>query len=139
MRTILKLLAPIAVCSCTHVDVLEVDADTYSIATVCIEQNDNVEVADILSVVERGFIRHGITTSVYDGELPSDCEYSVSYAAEDGWDLKPFLNFAEIRMKKDGKTIGLATYRHGGGFGFNKWASTESKINPIIDELLAEF
>jgi hypothetical protein len=132
----------IAVCmlsACTSVTVLAVDSAKHPIDTVCIERNDAVVVDDFLAVVEQGFIRHGLETAVYDGNLPESCEYSLWYTAERGWDIAPYLDFVELRLKQRGKTIGTATYRHSGGFGFNKWNSTKSKMNPVIDKLLAAY
>ncbi len=68
--------------------------------------------------------------------LPPSCTYRLWYTAERGWDLAPYLDYAELRLKHDRKTIGTATYRHSGGFGLNKWASTESKMTPVIDQLV---
>jgi len=49
------------------------------------------------------------------------------------------MNYAELRLKHGAKTIGSATYRHAGGFALNKWASTESKMHPVIEQLLAGY
>ncbi len=48
-----------------------------------------------------------------------------------------FLRYAELRLRDREKTIGTATYRHRGGLGLNKWASTRSKMRPVIDQLLS--
>ena len=90
-------------------------------------------------MLESGFIRHGIETEIYEGSTPAHCEYVVTYIAGRSWDITPFMNHAELRLTNNGKTIGIATYRHGGGFGLNKWASTETKMTPVIDELLSDF
>jgi hypothetical protein len=125
--------------ACTTVNVSEVDASANRISDVCVERNERVQVSDFLRIVEQGFLRHGIETSVYEGKAPENCEYVLSYTAERGWDIKPFLDYAELRLKHRSKTIGTAEYRHSGGFGLNKWASTETKMTPVIDRLLAGY
>jgi hypothetical protein len=125
--------------ACTTVNVAKIDTSANPMKSVCIEQNPKVLVADFVGVVERGFLAHGIETSVYSVPLPASCEYSLTYTATRGWDLAPFMNFAELRLKRGPTTIGSATYRHAGGFGLNKWASTESKMQPVIEQLLAGY
>jgi len=106
---------------------------------VCIEQNPKVIVDDMLSVLEEGFQRHDIRTMIYQGNPPDRCDYTLWYTATRGWDLAPFLNRAELRLRYKGETIASANYKHSGGFALNKWASTSTKISPVIDELLSGF
>ena len=129
----------LATTACTTINVTKIEASKHPISLVCIKVNPKVLVGDFLTVVEAGFLRHGIEVEVFEGQAPSHCEYIMSYTALRGWDLAPYMDQAELRLMREGKTVGLATYRHSGGFGFNKWASTESKMTPVIDELLAEF
>ena len=96
-------------------------------------------VVDFLAVVEEGFNRHGIETELYDGQVPPDCEYTLTYTARRKWDIGFFLAYAHLRLSHGHKTIATATYKHSGGLALNKWASTESKITPVIDELLSDF
>ncbi len=64
------------------------------------------------------------------------CSYTLHYTAERSWDLKPFLDYALLTLRKDGVAIGMAEYRNRGGLTFTKYAGTASKMNPVIDELL---
>jgi hypothetical protein len=125
--------------ACTTVSVQKVDAVKYPMQLVCIEENSKVLVSDFISVLESGFQRHNITTTIYRDKVPERCEYTLWYTAFRGWDLAPFLEHAELRLRKGDNTIASATYHHSGGLGLNKWASTENKLNPVIDELLAGF
>lgn len=125
--------------ACTTVNVRPVDAKANPIQLVCIQENPAVLVSDFVSVVEAGFQRHGIQTLVFKDKAPDQCEYRVTYTATRRWDLAPFMNYAELRLQKGDETLSLATYRHSGGFALNKWASTESKMDPVLDELLANF
>jgi hypothetical protein len=49
------------------------------------------------------------------------------------------LSYAELSLHKDRLVIATARYRHSGGFALNKWDSTQTKLAPVIDELLADF
>lgn len=124
---------------CTTVNVRKVDATRHMLKLVCIEENPKVAVNDFMSVLENGFQRHGINTIVYQVKAPDRCEYTVWYTAFRKWDLAPFLSLAELRLRHGDEVIASAMYKHSGGLALNKWASTETKLNPVIDELLSDF
>ena len=125
--------------ACTSVNVRKVDASAHALKLVCIEENPKVLVTDMLNVLEEGFQRHAVRTLVYRDKAPDRCEYTLWYTATRGWDFTPFLNRAELRLRRDGETIASANYEHSGGFALNKWASTSNKLTPVIDELLSGF
>ena len=125
---------------CTTINVKKIDRASTPITRLCIEENPKNEVADLLSFLETSFQSHGIKTEVYrQNSVPASCDYSLWYNAREGWDLGYYLNFAEIRIRRGAETVTTATYKHGGGFGFNKWQSTETKLTPLVEELLADF
>ena len=126
-------------CCCTTINVQKVDARKYDLKLVCIEENPDVRVSDLIAVLEKGFQRHGINTLVYRAKTPERCEYTLWYTAFRAWDLAPFVKYVELRLRAKEETVALATYNHSGGFALNKWASTQEKIDPVIDELLSEF
>jgi hypothetical protein len=138
-KILFVLLAASALQACTSVSVRKVDASAHAMKLVCIEQNPKVIVDDMLTVLEDGFQRHGIRTMIYQDKAPDRCDYTLWYTATRGWDLAPFLNRAELRLRHNGETIASANYNHSGGFALNKWASTSTKISPVIDELLSGF
>jgi len=125
---------------CTTINVKKIDRASTPITLLCIEENPKNEVADFLSFLETSFQSRGIRTAVYrQKSVPASCEYSLWYNATEGWDLGYYLNFAEIRIRRGAETVATATYHHGGGFGFNKWQSTKTKLTPVVEELLADF
>jgi hypothetical protein len=139
---LLKLVVTLPIlllCSCTTINVRKVDATKHPLHLVCIEENPKVLVDDMILVLENGFQRHNIKTIVYREKPPEQCEYTLWYTALRGWDLASFLRHAELRLRRGDETIATATYNHSGGFGLNKWASTEEKLNPVLDELLSGF
>ncbi len=126
--------------ACTSVQVQKLDTTQHAVQEVCIVRNPKVAVSDMLSVLEGGFMRHGITTRVIGNPeaFKDSCPYTLEYTAKRSWDLAPYLTFAELKLRKDGQAIAMATYRHSGGFALNKWASTETKLGPVIDDLLKD-
>ncbi len=138
-RIIVMIITVITFAGCTSVNVKKVDSNEHQLSLVCIEKNPGVLVRDFLTVVENGFIHHGIETEIYTGNTPPHCNYILTYDAGRGWDFAPFLNYAELHLKHGNKIIATATYKHSGGFALNKWASTESKMTPLINQLLSDF
>jgi len=124
---------------CTSVQVRPVEASKYPIKLVYIQQNPKVAVEDFLRVVEDAFQRHGIETKIITGEPPAESAYLLTYTAKRGWDITFYLKHAELRLKQGTKQVATATYHHRAWFGLNKYAGTQSKMNPVIDQLLAEF
>jgi len=127
------------VSGCTSTNVRKVDSSDHKIKSVCIERNPEVLVADMVHVLESGFHRHGIKTTTYQGQPLPGCEYTLWYTAYRGWDFVPFLKSAELRLRRNGVDIASASYNHKGGFALNKWEGTDTKLDPVIDELLADF
>jgi uncharacterized protein YcfL len=140
MKKILALiLASLILQGCTSVKVRKVDASAHAITLVCIEENPKVLVSDMLTVLEDGFQRRNIQTIIYRDKQPERCNYTLWYTATRGWDLAPFMNHAELRLRHGNEIIATATYHHSGGFALNKWANTSTKLTPVMDELLSGF
>lgn len=132
-------LTAFALPACTSINVKKVDARKHDIKLVCIEENPKVQVSDLLMVLENGFNQRGIDTMVYHGKVPERCNYTLWYTARRSWDVATFLREADLRLRHGDQTIATASYRHSGGLALNKWASTASKLDPMIAQLLADF
>jgi hypothetical protein len=124
----------------SHVKMMLPETENTVIKHACVIKNEQVKVADFLSVLQEGFNKHGIQCSVVNQANEKDCPYTVTYIAEQSWDLRYFLGHAEIKVYKFDKLIGHVTYDvPGGTWNFdlaNKFKDTRSKILPLIDELL---
>ncbi|MEO6024074.1 MAG: Sbal_3080 family lipoprotein [Burkholderiales bacterium] len=110
---------------------------------VCIERNPQVEVYDLLEVIEANLRRHKIETRVFDVS-PAPCPYRLTYDASRRWDLKAFLSDAQILLQHDHEIIGRAEFHWpagvfgAGGPNPEKWRGTAFKIDPIMDQMLAD-
>ncbi|WGL16971.1 Sbal_3080 family lipoprotein [Microbulbifer bruguierae] len=140
MKKIALLTAVTFFAGCTAIDVKQVDS-SHQIDHVCFENNPKVIVADFVSTVEDVFHDHHITTEVYSGRKPEHCNFKLTYTALRSWDFSPYLSHAELRLFKGRERIGYAEYHlnGGGGFALNKWASVESKMTPVVNQLLAQY
>lgn len=133
------LLLCVIAAGCTATRVKPISADNR-IAHLCIQENPLVRVGDFVTTVRDGFESHGITTQLFSGQLPAGCEYSATYTARQSWDVVTYLSQAEIEILRDGRPIASVNYRlkGRGGFALSKYASTRSKILPLVDRLLAQ-
>ncbi len=130
---------------CTAVKVKPLEA-SLSISKVCIMNNPKVIVPEFLNVVRDGFDRHGINSIIvneYAGQdLSKICQAILTYTALQSWDFATYMVHAELRLDDlNGKKLASAEYHlnGGGGFSLMKWASVESKMKPVIDELLSSY
>lgn len=133
---------PIAllVSACTSIAVKPVSSsDAKNMRHVCIKNNPLVKVTDFIPVLEQGLARHQISSEVYAGLPPEHCQYTLQYTALRSWDITPYLSQAEISLHEGQRQIAKANYhlRGKGGLSLSKWDSTQSKIDPVIDQLLA--
>lgn len=131
------LLVLLAASGCTSVNVKPV-AKSAALQQVCIINNPKVIVSDFIPVLRDGFSRHGIATSIVEQSQSNTCDVTLTYTALRSWDFKPYLSHAELRLWRAGNQIGSAIYhlKGGGGFALNKWASTKTKMDPVVDQLL---
>lgn len=138
-----KALVPICllvlITGCTAINVRPVDP-SLQITNICIEENPKVIVEDFLSVVRDRIEYHGIETAVLRNPDPDECEYIMTYTAFKTWDVVSYLHHAELRLERNGRTIGKAEYhlKGQGGFSLMKWQSTKTKMDPVVDELLGK-
>jgi len=136
IRIFFITFAFVLVSGCTTITVLQVN-NASEIKHVCIQDGQQIcSDGRMLGVIREGFDRHGIATQVYTGNLPSQCEYNLSYMCERSWDFATYLKHAEMRLYKGITQIGYVEYDCG-VYSLMKWQSTRTKMDPFIDELLS--
>ena len=123
---------------CTAVDVRPLSAPD-PIKSVLIQENPRVWRADFLDVLVAGFNRHGIDTTVIQPGTPVGNAYVVKYTARQRWDMAMYMSDATIWIYRNEQEVAKAVYHltGGGGFSLMKWQGTATKMDPVIDELLA--
>jgi hypothetical protein len=106
---------------------------------VCIQDNPQVIIDDFVEYLRDDFQRHGITTEVIGTQRPRHCEYVLSYTARRSWDITTYMSTASLSMTRNGHSIASVNYRlkGKGGMSLAKFKGTESKLDGIVDELLA--
>lgn len=141
LRSIFIILALVLASGCTAVKVRPVDTE-LKIKHVCIENGQQMCFdGEMMGVIREGFERHGITTQIYAGDLPPDCEYHLSYMCNQTWDMAMYMHHAELRLYRAQAEVGYAEYhlKAKGGWSPAKYESTATKMDPVIDELLSSY
>lgn len=113
------------------------------IQEICIEWNGAVALSDFVPSLQGELQRHGVPSRVYDaGTQPGNCPMTLVYNGFVKWDTKsfsdaytPYLTYASVTLRKDGRVVGSASYRIG-SIAQDKWSSTGSKLGPVVDALL---
>ncbi len=136
VRFVFVVLALGVLSACNTMDVRPAQAKR-PLGMVCIKFNEAVAVRDFVDVLQAGFARHGFQSQLVYGAAGPECDGTLTYTAERSWDIVPYLSLAELHLWQGGVEIGRVYYRHRNGFSLIKWAGTESKMDPLIDELLA--
>lgn len=137
---IISIISVLSGCSITK-NVSSAASEIQPGDTVCIEVNPRVTEPDILNVIEQSIIENGFFAEVHT-KNPESCELKLTYVAYRKWDFSSFLSKANIKLYKQNRLIGSVEYQTpngifgGGGANPAKWGSTESKISPLMAELL---
>lgn len=105
---------------------------------ICIQNNPKVQVSDFVPVLQKSLASRGIGSQVY-AQPPLTCEYRMTYVAYRSWDIVTYLSKAELEIfDANNRSVGAAHYhlRGKGGLAMTKWQSTETKMLPVLDQLL---
>jgi hypothetical protein len=107
---------------------------------ICIQKNPRVMVDDFTIVMQEGFMKRGISSTLFDGDAPSACIYTATYTALRSWDIKMYLAEARIDIYRMGQPIASAPWRLTGRSRRYPYrmADTRTKIGPVIEALLAQ-
>lgn len=140
MRHLVFLPAIAVLSACTSINVQPVDP-ALNVRHVCIQENPAVIIDDFVEYLQDDFARYGITSEVIGNQRPRHCEFVLSYTARRSWDMTPYMSTADLTLTRNGYRVGNANYylKGKGGFALTKYASTESKLDNVVDQLLAAY
>lgn len=141
MKKICLALVLMALIGCTSVRVQPLSA-SLKISHICIKENPKVIVPDFLSIVRKEFSACGIDTTVYKEEVAAECTAVLTYTARQSWDFVLYLSHAELMIENEKrKRLAEAVYhlRGKGGLSLMKWQGVETKMKPVIHEMLNEY
>jgi len=118
---------------------------TQGINTVCIEYNPNSQSVDILPAIQNELKTYQIGSRIYEpGTRLGLCQIWLKYTASIEWDTpflgseyKAYLTTAMLTLQTEGgNVLASSGYDLGRNFQSGKWATTQSKIQPVIHALI---
>lgn len=125
---------------CTSIQVNNVTGfNPDSIRQVCVIHNPKVVINNFDALVEKSFKRYDIEAkTVKETDNLSLCQTTLNYTALQSWDFATYMVSAQFNLIQDGRQVSEASFRlkGNGGLALNKWRSTETKINELVDQLL---
>jgi hypothetical protein len=120
---------------------------------LCIEFNRNAPLPDLVPALQAELRGLGVASRVYEAGAGAasgadDCEVWLRYAASVDWDTPPFgdttrpyLSAASMSLQRSGGALLASSgYRvDDAGFGASKWATTRTKLAPVVRALIQGF
>lgn len=133
-------LTCISLSACTSIQVKNTNGfQPKNLQKICIIQNPKVIVNGFEDAMIKSFKRYNIQANVYpENSKPVLCDTTMTYTALRTWDVVTYLSFAQFTLYQDNQQVSEAKFhlKGKGGLALNKWRSTETKVNELIDELL---
>jgi len=118
------------------------------VQSLCIELNRQAPVPDVLPALQAELRTLQIDSRIYDtGVSPESCAVWLRYATAMAWGIPPFqaehrpyLTAASLTLQTaDGQILSSSQYELDTVFGMGKWATTRSKISPVVVALMTGF
>lgn len=131
-----------SVSGCTSIQVNNNDGfQPQSVKQICIINNPKVTIDGFNQSIVRSFARYNINARIYpENSKPALCETIMNYTALRTWDVVTYMSYAKFTLLKDGRIASEAEFRlrGKGGLALNKWRSTDTKIDELVDQLVGQ-
>jgi hypothetical protein len=115
---------------------------------VCVEYNPLTPDPDIAPALQAELRNHEIDSRIYEqGGAPATCRFRVTYTADIEWDTPPFgsgyksyIRDATLTLRdENGTVLSSSAYSLDGTFQMGKWATSRSKLAPVVTALVTGF
>jgi hypothetical protein len=119
-----------------------------SLDSVCVEYNPLTPDPDIAPALQAELRNHEIDSRIYEqGGAPTSCHFRVTYTAEIEWGTPPFasgyksyIRDATLTLRdENGTVLSSSAYSLDGVFQMGKWATSRSKLAPVVTALVTGF
>ena len=119
-----------------------------SLDAVCVEYNPLTPDPEIAPALQAELRNHEIDSRIYEeGGTPSSCKFRVTYTADIEWGTPPFgsgyksyIRDATLTLRdENGTVLSSSAYSLDGTFQMGKWATSRSKLAPVVTALVTGF
>ncbi|MCH8477877.1 MAG: Sbal_3080 family lipoprotein [Wenzhouxiangella sp.] len=132
---LMALLALATGCSISR-HVVPVESATQ-IEKIHVLHNDRVHMEGLNDALVEIFQSLGFDAELFEGDRPPGALHTFTFTANWAWDMAMYLTYFRGTLLEDGRIIGEVEYdARSGGSNMSKFGSTESKIQPLIAEML---
>ncbi|WP_010116180.1 Sbal_3080 family lipoprotein [Acinetobacter sp. P8-3-8] len=126
--------------ACTSIQVNNNDGfQPQSVKQICVIHNSKVTIGGFEPSIIRSFARYNINARIYpENSRPVMCETTMNYTALRSWDFVTYLTYAKFTLSQQGRIVSEAEFKlkGKGGLALNKWRSTDTKIDELVDQLV---
>ena len=115
---------------------------------VCVEYNPLTPDPDIAPALQAELRNHAIDSRIYEaGGAPASCKFRVTYTADIEWGTPPlasgyksYIRDATLTLRdENGTVLSSSAYSLDGVFQMGKWATSRSKLAPVVTALVTGF
>jgi hypothetical protein len=115
---------------------------------VCVEYNPLTPDPDIAPALQAELRNHEIDSRIYEeGGAPTSCHFRVTYTADIEWGTPPltsgyksYIRDATLTLRdENGTVLSSSAYSLDGVFQMGKWATSRSKLAPVVTALVTGF
>jgi hypothetical protein len=120
----------------------------HALDAVCVEYNPLTPDPDIAPALQAELRNHEIDSRIYEaGGTPASCKFRVTYTADIEWGTPPFasgykayIRDATLTLRdENGAVLSSSAYSLDGVFQMGKWATSRSKLAPVVTALVTGF
>ncbi|WP_037588009.1 Sbal_3080 family lipoprotein [Stenoxybacter acetivorans] len=137
-KAFLMILVVSGLSGCTSVDTQPLQSHKIAqIGKICILENPEVKVRDMVSVLQNRLRIHGIKSNLVNNTEALSCRYTLAYSARRSWDFTTYIDTVHLAIYDNNQLIAYTEY-DGNNWSLTKWKSTAEVINPLVDSLLSQ-
>jgi hypothetical protein len=116
--------------------------------SVCVEYNPLTPDPDIAPALQAELHNHEIESRIYEeGGAPTSCKFRITYTADIEWGTptfgtgyKSYIRDATLTLRdENGTVLSSSAYSLDGTFQMGKWATSRSKLAPVVTALVTGF
>ena len=136
---LLCMLVVFALVGCTSIQVQHT-ATPIKTDRIYIRNNPKVTVPGFEDIIRDAVARRGLPNEVVSLQADLRDKYVITYTGLRSWDIVTYLSHAEFRLEKNGTVLSSAIFHLNGkgGYALTKYRGTKTKLDPVLDELLAD-
>lgn len=141
MKKILVVsLIVFAMTGCTSISIKNQNGfKSKDLQQVCVIDNPQVTVPKFNESIVKAFEKHNVQARIYpSNSKPQLCQSIMRYTALRSWDVVTYVSYVKFTLEKDGRILSEAEFRlkGKGGMALNKWRSTDTKVEELVDQLM---